>query len=525
MSSLSRVLWTRAMAAAIDEQSIQSHGISGIELMERAGCVVAEVCKRRASKSHPVIVLVGRGNNGGDALVAARLLKEEGWDITIIEVTDSPEQAGTPSFQEQKQKVLAKNILVTSFEPHCLAHYGKTSCTIIDGLLGIGFRGPMVRPRTLTALREANSLPQKFVIAVDIPSGMDVDDWQRKDAPLPAQVTVTFGAEKPAQVLSPARGLCGDIEVADIGFSGKAIESVVAAAPARFSIADEKAVLANNPWHALSGDAHKYDRGHALILGGSEGKWGAPVLAGLAALRCGAGWVTLGFAPAEQPRLVALPPDLTYENFAPKNFAPENFFDWGKVVVFIRERKVRALVVGPGMMRSPLDDKALRLLQPLIKEGLRCVFDAGALQGLGDYLEDSPLPGAGVVLTPHPGEWLKLSSTPLALVPTEAFVDSMATLKKWGVAAFYKSATPLALNPTTPHDVFILNTGHNTLAKAGSGDVLSGAIAAQLLAGGDLTHTMLRAQCLLYKAAREWEESYLAEGMIPSDLLAQLAKI
>ncbi len=516
---LTRVVWTRAMAAAIDEQSIQRYGIPGIDLMERAGRAIANACKSYAQKSHPMIVLAGRGNNGGDALVAARLLHAEGWNVKVVEVTDSPEHPGTPSYQEQKQKILAQKIPFAPYQQHCLDAYQNARCTILDGLLGIGYRGPQLRPLTAMALQEAQSLREKCVIAVDIPSGIDVDDWQTKEAPLPATATVTFGAKKPAQVLAPARQLCGDVVVDDIGFSTKAVDAVIESAPLRFIVADEKNIVANNPWHTLSRDAHKYDRGHALILGGSEGKWGAPVLAGLSALRCGAGWVTLGFAPAEQPRLINLPPDLTYETLTHKDG-----FNWEKVATFIRERRVRALVVGPGMMHSPVDEKALRILRPLMDEvGLRCVFDAGALQGLGDCLDAHPLPEGYTVLTPHPGEWLKLSATPLSLVPVDALEHTLRTLKKWGVAAFYKSSTPLALNPQTPRDVFLLDSGSNTLAKAGSGDVLSGAIAAQLLAGADTTHAMLRSQCLLYRAAIDWEKDHVAEGLIPSDLLARLS--
>lgn len=514
------VLWTRAMATAIDEESIQRYGIPTLDLMERAGRAVAQAIEQRSTKKQPVIILAGRGNNGGDALVAGRLLKQAGWNVRIYEITENPNNPGTPSYQEQRRRVLELNIPFQEYEASCLSHAEKNSLTLIDGVLGLGFRGPEIRPHTLAALQEAASLAHKTVIAVDIPSGMAADDWLTKETPLPADVTVTFGAAKPIHVLSPARTLCGEVVIAPIGFAEEAVTSVCEQATPRFVQAHSADIVADDPWQSLSRDAHKYDRGHVLVLGGSEGKWGAPILAALAALRCGAGWATLGFAPTEQPRLTTMPPDLTYEHFA-----HGKDFDWEKVARFIRERRVRALIVGPGMMHSPMTELAVSLLAPLMKEQqLCCVFDAGALQGLGDVLANTALPEGHTIITPHPGEWLKLSTHPLSLQPMEELSHTLQTLKQWGVAALYKLATPIALNPQLPKDVFVLNAGTQTLAKAGSGDVLSGAIAAQLLAGADITQAMLRGQSLLYRAATDWEKHHSRDGLIPSDLLRHLAE-
>lgn len=505
-------VWTAACARRVDDLSINVFNIPQTSLMERAGAAVASIARKRGSS---FLVLAGGGNNGGDALVAARLLSADP-TVNVTVVTVAKVAAG---FQE----------------PFEIPHAPRFDC-IIDGVFGLGFHGPLDPASSAArALQVAARIKERdgaTVIAVDLPSGMTCDDASQVTAPLAADETVTFGALKAVHAISPARDLCGTVHCVDIGFSGEAIAQALEAEKPVFAVTTTRDLIAENPWARLPAAAHKYDRGHVLVAGGSPGKTGAPVLSALAALRSGAGWATLAIPDAIMPH-ANVPPDLTSESLWARGRSQRGL-DTRRLETFITNRKVRAIVVGPGTMENPLNAKSLAVLCEFSRDGF-VVVDAGALQGIVDLMNKHRLefkPGHAV-FTPHPGEWSRLGRekwpAPLTADTALAVERACADL---GVHVIYKHSTPVLCGPAPYHvdgnghvRALVFNEGSNTMGRAGTGDVLAGCIAAHGAIGCDAAQAVMRALAVVTSASRLAADKVGVHAVLPTDVLGLIGKV
>jgi NAD(P)H-hydrate epimerase len=483
----------------------------------------------------PALVLSGTGNNGGDALVAARWLHEAGVDVTvwIVEPREHSSRR-SPSFEAQLATVrsMGINVLQAPSREDVAAWHARAP-VIIDGVLGIGFSGVLNEGLAREILAAMNTIEGRLVVAVDTPSGLDVDVGSAQDVPLKADITVTFGGLKPAHVLSPARVSCGRIELVDIGFLAASEREAGERFPRRFAYADAERLLSYDPWGSLSSEAHKFTRGHVLVIGGSQGKIGAPILAGMAALRMGAGWVSIALRDEErQSSPIEVPPELTFESlFTPtsRHSAAESRVDAARLERFLDERRVRAVVVGPGCVLSPLDADSWRVLRAFVAErGGFVVVDAGATREALRALDSAggPAPVADrFVMTPHPGEWERLGihlPTPLNASAVESCVEA---LRGRGVSLLYKGATPVWISSEGAPMGFIVDEGTNVLARAGSGDVLAGAIAAHGAIGLPSAFASARAQVVVARAARLAARELGSDSVLASDIIQRLGRV
>ena len=499
-------VWTAACARQVDKLSIDTFGIRQSDLMERAGTAVANIA-RSASRGKSFLVLAGPGNNGGDALVAARLLAA---DPAVRVVTIRVGKTPTDKFID---------------EPfHC----------IIDGVFGIGFRGPLdpssEQAKTLKAAAQIKSKYNPVVVAVDLPSGLTCDDGGQTEAVLCADETVTFGGLKAVHAIAPARDLCGKVHCIDIGFSSDAVRAALAESKPVFGVAHSQNLIANDPWAGLSPSAHKYDRGHVLVAGGSAGKTGAPILSALAALRSGAGWATLAI-PGKITGQVSIPPDLTTESLWSSGSRVSGL-DPKKLERFISARNVRAVVVGPGTMENPLSLKSLGVLCDFSHVGF-VVLDAAALHGIVPLLRKSKNTFAGgrVILTPHPGEWRQLSNgkgqkpwpAPLDANGVSVVERECAEL---GIHVLYKHSTPVLCGPDGGKTrALVFNEGSNAMGRAGTGDVLAGCIAAHGAIGCDVALSTMRALAVVSSAAQLAANLVGRHAVLPSDIISMLGKV
>ena len=400
-------LWDATYAKTVDRLASEDFGIAAVALMETAGRGVAEAVQDIGEGEAPVVVLAGAGNNGGDALVAARCLAEAGSVVHCFLVLREPEQALSPLCAAQVKTMKALGHSVEEFRPGALRKFAKAGPVILDGILGLGFKGPLADDSPLfAALAEAAEIPDATVVAIDLPSGLDVDQGEAQDVPLPADLTVTFGGKKPALILSPARDAAGEVLTIDIGLPAAAQEAALGVHRPQIVVPDAKELLLTDPWSELPKSAHKYDRGHVLIIGGSAGKTGAPLLAAMAALRAGAGWAT-----------VAMPDSATVSlrGDVPREITFEPLFDGErlnaiKLEAFLEQRKVKAVVAGPGSMLNPLEVEALAVLGDFTSGEGFVVLDAGATHGVAPFLAELENDPMRWLLTPHPGEWAKLGT-------------------------------------------------------------------------------------------------------------------
>lgn len=436
-------LITTAQMRAID-QAAAAAGTATRSLIENAGRAVAEVVAQRFSP-RPTAVLCGPGNNGGDGWVAARHLKALGWPVWVEALVPPAALKGDA----------ADAAAAWDGDVHAIGEGAPDAALFIDALFGAG----LTRPLEGACARLARALPAERVVAVDAPSGLDGDTGQPVGGlSFRSALTVTFVRKKPVHVLAPGRDLCGEVMLADIGVG----DDIVAAQNITLWESDWRLWRALYPWPKR--EAHKHARGHAVIASGGHGRTGAARLAARAALRVGAGLVT-----------VLSPPEALAENAAHLTAimvrqaqAQSDYVD--------AARAAAALVIGPafGLHANQLEQLRAALAAPARAP---FVLDADALSLL------APLQNRlaeNDVLTPHLGEFKRLF--PQLLDCRESRIEAARE------AAALSGAVVLLKGPDTvtaaPDGRAIVNTtGSPFLASAGSGDVLAGLIAGLIAQG------------------------------------------
>lgn len=441
---------TVAQMYAADRAALQA-GIPGKLLMERAGMAVArEAIALCGGRPVAVVVLCGPGNNGGDGFVAARHLAAAGWPVRVGLLGDRQALRGDAAWAAGTWAGA-----VEAASPGLLSGAGL----VIDALFGAGLNRSLDGP-TLTLVQAvvAHGAP---VLAVDVPSGISGDDGQILGAAPHADVTVSFFRPKPAHYLYPARGHVGRLVIADIGI------------PARVLDALGPTIQANGPalWRSHfprpAVTDHKYQRGHALILGGTV-MTGAARLAARAAQRVGAGLVTVACAPAAH---------LVYSQSMP-SLIVQPVADGGGFAELLADPRRNAVLLGPGAGVGPLlRDAVLASL----RAGKTGVLDADFFSCFSGELPVLRLAGLNQtwVLTPHEGEFARLFGT----LPGSRLDRVRRAAAESGAVILLKGPDTLIAHPDGR--VRINHGAPPDLATAGSGDVLSGLILALLAQGMD----------------------------------------
>jgi hydroxyethylthiazole kinase-like uncharacterized protein yjeF len=438
----------------LDRLAIEG-GIPGSVLMENAGRRVMEVLEREFAplERQQVLIFCGKGNNGGDGKVVAQLLRDRGVRVDVI-LAEEPHAFWTPTPEMQEATI------------------------VVDALLGTGFRKP-VEGTYRELIRSINEdFPLAKVVAVDIPSALEVN----------ADITVTFGAPKLDLVTGEGVEKAGTLIVVDIGLPVDLVHSDL-----ELSEAHDFAGL----FKPRKREAHKGDFGHVLVIGGAPGKTGAAAMAGLAALRSGAGLVTVACSDASR-----LAPELMTETL-------ENF---------TLERKT-VLAVGPGL------GSAKDLVARLMKEvSVPMVIDADGLNSIAGT--DFRGRGVQTILTPHPGEMSRLIGVkPGGEKPGKKVTDRLAVAQAFAqernVCLVLKGHRTLIAFPDGR--VWINPTGTPAMAKGGSGDILTGMIAGLIAQSPNDICTAVRAAVWLHGRAGEIGAAELTEQcLIATDLLRYL---
>ena len=451
-------LLSPAQMVQCDALTIQ-RGTPGTLLMERAGQAVADCATRLLPHEGRVLALAGPGNNGGDAYVAARLLMLSGYRVLVASLGETTALRGDARWAFEGWMgpcTAAPGLDSADLEAHDL---------VLDGLFGAGLTRPL--DRQAAALVELVNGSGKPVLAIDLPSGLDGRTGQSSGAMIRAMHTITFHRLKPGHVLYPGRGLCGTLELADIGIMQSAVEET--GYTARLTSGDLASSL-NGP----AGDAHKFARGHALVVGGPPEKAGAGFLAASAALRAGAGLVTLAVPPTTITGSVGQLPALMRAPCRNGN----------DLAVLLGDARFTCCALGPGL---PPDETTRQMVYTALASSAALVLDAGALSafaGMGDALfEAIKARVAAVVLTPHEGEFQRLFGQAVRGSKIEI---AQAAAAQSGAILVLKGPDSVIAHPSQRSDCTYVNANAPPwLATAGSGDVLTG-ILAGLLASGKL---------------------------------------
>lgn len=462
-------------------------GTPGAVLMENAGAAIARAIRQRWTPRR-VVVLCGPGNNGGDGFVVARWLDAAGWPVTLALLGARDALKGDAAAAAARWRGA-----VAPLAPACL----NGAELVVDAVFGAGLARPLegVVLATITAVAALaqNGVP---VVAVDVPSGVHGDSGQVQGGAAPAALTVTFFRPKPGHFLFPGRALCGELVVADIGIP----ESVLAPiAPTLFLNGPD---LWRGALPCPTAASHKYSRGHALILGGGT-MTGAARLAAQAALRVGAGLVTVAAPPAAVP-IYAL-------SLAALLVAPLG--EHGGWEALLADARRNALLVGPGAGRGTATRQHVAAA---LSTRRACVLDADALTSFADTPETLfHALHPGCLLTPHGGEFTRLFG---CLPPSERLTAARAAAAHSGATVLLKGADTVI---AAPDGRAIINSNAPPwLATAGSGDVLAG-LCVGLLAQGLPPPLAAATAAWLHGAVA----THLGPGLVADDLPAALPAV
>jgi len=493
---------------ALDRRS-EAAGVPGDVLMETAGRAVADAVRRRFSPRR-VVLVAGKGGNGGDALVAARALHEAGIEVRAFSLYAKDDLAPLTRQQADALQRAAPDALQVLDDCAVLEGALGEADVAIDGLLGIGVDRPL-RGRIAQVVELLNGSTARRV-AVDLPSGLVADSGELPGEAVRADLTVCMAVYKPAHLFFPARGRCGEIEVAAVGYP----EDALAQAQPLAWVAGPDLVKAMLPVRPPTG--HKGTFGRVLVVAGSVGMSGAAILCAAGALRAGAGLVTVACpGPVAAAVASSLPEALTLP-------LPERE---GRLTRRALSRLLPAteradvLAIGPGLSRAPaVGSLVLRLLRETPGP---IVLDADALFALRGRL-DRLVPLAGrAVLTPHPGEFSRLVDRPAGAIDTDRLEVAPAFARTHHVTVLLKGR-PTAIG-TPDGRVFLNPTGNAGLATGGSGDVLTGIIAGLLAGGASPEHAAVLGAYLHGAAADHLARHVSERSILPSDLLAALPRV
>jgi len=464
-----RVLSSAEMQSC-DRVTNERFGIPTLDLMHSAASAVATFAREQYPRARNITVLCGRGNNGGDGMMTARLLASAGLDVTTILLGSPDSLSGDAAiaWQQLEDSPLGRIQIVDSAEDLTPLSASQAADLIIDAVLGTGFKPPL-QGLALAALEWVRQ-SRAPVLAIDLPSGWPADETSPiVDTPVfPADAVITFTAPKPAHVFGQlTRRWDQPIVVAPIGSPEAAILSNLA-----LHWAGTSHTLTESPRPVSS---HKGDFGHVLVVGGSTGKSGAPAMASLAALRVGAGLVTAAVPAPILVQVSAVAPELMthpllaspFGHIAAENLAPHRMADL--------LQGITVLAIGPGLGQSPGSADFLAGL--LAATNIPAVVDADALNILASQpdLLHRIAKDRTLVLTPHPGEMARLVGTTTADVQSNRLPLARSFAQRTGVTLVLKGARTLIAHPDGR--VAVNTSGNPGMAKGGSGDVLAGIVA------------------------------------------------
>ncbi len=468
---------TAAQMREADRLTTARYGIPGIELMENAGAAVAEFLQERFADlaGRKILVLCGKGNNGGDGLVAARHLKDSGCKAVVFLFANPGSVEGDAAVNLKRwQQGLGEFYVMTSEAEWDSARLAlEEADLILDALLGTGLRGPVsgLLARVIEDLNAARARRRgkTNLVAVDTPSGLAPDSQDFGGPVVAADYTVTFTAPKVGQLVLPNSTCCGELVVKDIGTPPELLESDPHLKIHWIEAAEFRALpLKRDPV------ANKGSYGHALIVSGSLGKSGAAILAARGALRSGAGLVTVATPQVVLPIVAAGMPEMMTVPLADTEAGTASLrnLDYGKLSETLRGKSV--LAIGPGLSMVSETQQFIRTV--VGQTELPVILDADGLNayaGMADTLNDRRAPA--MVMTPHPGEMARLLGITAKEVQARRLDVALEAAGRWRAHVILKGFHTILATPTG--QAYINTTGNPGMATGGTGDALTGILA------------------------------------------------
>ena len=483
-------LYRAADVRELDRTAIEVAGIPGIELMERAGREAFGVLRDRWPAARHVAIVAGPGNNGGDGYVVARLAAERGLDVSLVLIGDAGRIAGDALTAYRRMRDAAPDLAPAVGLP-------GSADVVVDALFGTGLGRDVAGPPA-EAIRAMNA-SRSPVLAIDVPSGIHSDTGRVLGCAVRCDATVSFIGLKQGLFTREGRGFSGEVVYRDLGVPPEVFERVRASAR-RMAFEDCSGLLGPRPR-----DSHKGRFGHVLVVGGDRGFAGAVRLAGEAAVRTGAGLVSVASRREHVGALVSSRPELMVHGIESADALDPLI------------RRASVIAIGPGLGQ---DAWGMALLEAAASADRALVVDADAINLLARGVVAWPgAPTHPVVYTPHPGEAGRVLGEPASAVETDRFESVRALVSMHGGTWLLKGPGTIVAEPESVPRV--CQGGNPGMAGGGMGDVLTGVIAA-LLAQGCSALDAASAGACLHAAAGDVASLDGERGMLAGDVIAEL---
>ncbi len=504
-------LATASQMRELDRRTIEEFGLPGMVLMEAAGRAATAAVRELlpCASPGPVVVVAGKGNNGGDGFVVARWLHDAGIPVEVCLLPAAAELAGDAAANCD----LALNLGVTVHEeasPSLLVDRLAGASIIVDAVLGIGISGE-VRGAALIAIETMNASSAP-VVAADIPSGIHADTGAILGVAVDARITVTFGLPKVGLHQYPGRACCGEIRVAEIGIPRAFIDEAGLSA----NLTDGPAAAGMLP--PRPADMHKGVAGRLLVVAGSAGMTGAAAMSALGAMRAGAGLVYLACPhglndtlEAKCTEVLTLPVPESDRRSLALHAEPE---------LLAAAESADAVLIGPGVSQDAETAELMHRLAAAVHAPL--VIDADGLNAFAGRAGDLAARPAPTVITPHPGEMSRLTGLSTAEIADDRPTVARELAAHTGAVVLLKGAGTVIAAPDG--ELWINSTGNPGLASGGSGDVLSGMIGA-FMAGGSHALAAAVAGAWYHGRAADVAAEPGMRGLLATDLLAALPSV
>ncbi len=489
LDRLPYALYRAAQVRELDRIAIEDYRIPGEVLMERAGTAAYRLLRRRWPEARELAVVCGIGNNGGDGYVVARLAREEGLGVRLLQVGDPARLQGDALTMAERYRAGGGRVADSPEIP-------RETALIVDALFGTGLERPVTGAWAEAVGRiNAHRAP---VLGIDIPSGLHADSGAILGVAVRAAATLSFIGLKPGLFTGAGPECCGQVRFDGLGVPAALYARQLPAAR-RIDWARQRTLLGPR-----RRGAHKGDFGHILVIGGAPGFSGAARLAGEAAARTGAGLVSVATHPAHAAFLGLTRPELMCHGIAgPADLPP-------------LLGRARVLAVGPGLGQS---DWGRGLWAAAIASGLPLVLDADGL----NLLAQAPQRQEHWVLTPHPGEAARLLGVTGTEVQRDRFAAAAELQARYGGVVVLKGAGTL-VQAGTHRTPALCSEGNPGMASGGMGDVLTGIIAGLLAQGLDAEDAAASGVCLHAAAADEAARGG-ERGLLASDLFPPLRRL
>ena len=491
--NLPKALYRAAQVRALDRTAIEDFNMPGIHLMENAGAATFHAMRFRWPRARRIAVFCGGGNNGGDGFVIARLAHEHGLASRVYLLAEPARLKGDARLAFDKLQ--QAGVSVQPFD----VSMAQDADVIVDALLGTGLDGE-VRNQWRAAIdwiNRAKTETQCRVVAVDIPSGLHADTGSVLGVAIRADLTVTFIGVKQGLLTADGPDYCGELLFDNLGVD-QAVYQRVEYATTRIDQEEVARLL-----QPRAKGAHKGNNGHVLVIGGNKGMIGAASMAGQAALRAGAGMVTVATRQSHVAAIVAACPEIMCHGV--------------ESVAELKPRIAAAtcVAVGPGLGQ---DEWAKAMLGAVLESAKPLVVDADAL----NLLSREPVKRDNWVLTPHPGEAGRLLGMSTADIQRDRFAAVSTLQSRYGGTVVLKGSGSLVCG--SGGAISLCHAGNPGMASAGMGDVLTGVLAACIAQTGELDHSA-RAAVVIHARAGDLAAIDGQRGLMATDLLIPIRQI